>query len=130
MNRAEVMAKLFKKPKRPAARKTYRSEAEIQAGIMGYLNTMKIFAWRNNTGGFSPRPGQFLRFGEPGSADILGVLPGGRFFAIECKRVGKRATPLQAEWLAQVNENGGLGFVASSADDVRAQFRAAGYPSE
>ena len=102
------------------SRKLVRSEAEILAGILGFLSVKGVFAFRNNSGGYSPRPGQFLRFGMKGAADIIGVLPGGLFLAIEVKRDGEDLTRHQKEWGARVTSAGGLYVVARSVEDVLA----------
>lgn len=54
----------------------------------------------------------------PGIADILGVLPGGRFLAIEVKRPGSRLTVDQDAFLGKINASGGLAFMASSLEEV------------
>ena len=76
-----------------------------------------VFAWRNNTGGFK-KNGHFYRFGLVGSSDILGVLPDGRFLAVECKRPGNRPTPAQDDFLKQVREKGGLALVVYEVQEL------------
>ena len=102
-------------------------EADIQAAILDWLKLHGLFCWRNNTGSFAreykTRDGQwrrtFFRAGFAGSADILGVLPGGRFLAIEVKRPRVGALSIeQKDFLDQVNATGGLAMVATSVDDV------------
>ena len=61
---------------------------------------------------------RMVRFGVPGMADILLLLPGGRFGAIEVKSSTGKATPAQSEFLNTVNKNGGLGLVAKDINDV------------
>jgi penicillin-binding protein-related factor A (putative recombinase) len=52
-----------------------------------------------------------------GISDILGVYEG-RFLAIEVKRPGGRVSSEQRAFIERVNEEGGVGFVAYSVDDV------------
>lgn len=60
------------------------SEGAIVRGILDWLQLSGIVAWRNNTGAAkSPDGKRFIRFGEPGSPDIIGCLPDGRLLAIE-----------------------------------------------
>lgn len=59
------------------------------------------------------------RMGPPGSSDIIGILPGGRFLAIEVKRPGHEPTEIQKEFMDKINALGGLAFVATSIDDVK-----------
>ena len=64
---------------------------------------------------------QFMRFGFKGMSDILGMTTdhyGGRLLAIECKRPSGRATADQVAFLETVRRNGGIAFIARSADDV------------
>lgn len=104
------------KPKAPRGPK----ETQIQATILTYLLARgDVFAWRNNTGAFSPRPGQFMRYGTPGSADILGVwAPTGQLLAIEVKRPGGKLNPDQEAWSARVRSAGGVYLLATSVEDV------------
>jgi hypothetical protein len=111
-------------------------EADIQAGILEWLKLNRVFCWRNNTGSFAREyrtqdgtwKRTFFRAGFAGSADILGVLPGGRFLAIEVKRPRCGTLSLQQkDFLDAVNERGGLAFVAISLEDVEEQLRQAGY---
>jgi hypothetical protein len=102
-------------------------ETGIVKAVLGYLRFVRRWpAWRNNTG--AVRVGRrLIRFGEVGAADILGVLPGGRLLAVECKRPGNRATAAQAAWLAMIAEGGALALVVVSVEDLAAQLREAGY---
>lgn len=96
-------------------------EGIIQSGILEYLRLSRIMAWRNNTGATKYRSNgreRFLRYGTPGSGDILGVLPDGRFFSIEVKQPGKYPSRKQKEFIAAVNKNNGVAFVARSIEDV------------
>ena len=52
-----------------------------------------------------------------GIADILGVYKG-RFLAIEVKRPGLKPTADQQAFIDNVNEAGGIGFVAWFPEDV------------
>lgn len=56
--------------------------------------------------------------GVNGVSDIIGLLPGGRFLAIEVKTDRGKATPRQDKFIRDVNEEGGLAFIARSVDDV------------
>jgi hypothetical protein len=53
-----------------------------------------------------------------GASDILGVLPGGRFVAVECKRPGNVPTDDQREFLNAVNRRGGLALLVYDAVDL------------
>lgn len=61
---------------------------------------------------------RFIRFAFPGCSDILGMLRGGRFIAIECKSSDGTLSPEQIVFLDLVTRHGGLAIVARSIDDV------------
>jgi hypothetical protein len=108
-------------------------ESEVQRQILRYLTTARIFHWRANTGAMKGEYNgrkRFVRFGSPGVSDILGILPGGRFLAIEVKRprLG-RLTADQAAFQANVRTAGGLAVCVCSVEELRIELRAAGYPA-
>ncbi len=97
-------------------------ENEIQKTIIDYLLLNQIFCWRNNTGvaRYQDRNGEsrFIKYGKVGSSDIIGILPDGRFLAIEVKAPGKEPTERQAEFLQSIAENNGVAIVATSLNEV------------
>ncbi|MDR1785202.1 MAG: VRR-NUC domain-containing protein [Spirochaetaceae bacterium] len=98
-------------------------EGRVKAAILRYLEAAGIWAWNSPTGA-AKIDGRWVRFGTPGSADIIGVLPGGRFLAVECKRPkGGRLSCEQAAWLARVRRMGGVAFVARDTAEVAAALR-------
>jgi hypothetical protein len=104
-------------------------EKEVQRAILSYLAALGVMAWRTNSGGFKGKSGSYYRFHtQRGCADIIGVLPGGRFLAIEVKRPGKDSTSKRRreEQLAfqdAINGAGGLAFIARSVAEVEAVLR-------
>ncbi|OCC14769.1 hypothetical protein DBT_1829 [Dissulfuribacter thermophilus] len=84
------------------------SEKVITRQIMAWVSWNGFFVWKQWQGPMS----------RPGVSDILGVLPGGRFLAIEVKTRRGRLTRRQEAFLSAVNRQGGLGFVARSLEDV------------
>lgn len=103
-------------------------EREIQKQILEYLNLIGWSAWRFNSGATKTPGGGFVRFNTArGCSDVIGIIPGGWFLAIEVKRPGNKPTPLQQAWLDEVREAGGLALVAVSVDDLRTQLRKAGH---
>ena len=102
------------------------SENEIQNSILQFLKFKKIAAWRNNNGStYDAKSGQHRRknkwetlHGSP--VDILGVMPDGRFLAIEVKRDEKKKPSVgQLHFLEIIEKNGGIAFVAWSIDCVK-----------
>lgn len=98
-------------------------ESEIQTSILRYLYARGITFWRINTTGiydivkkkFRPSP-------TKGVSDILGVLPNGRFLAIEVKSHKGVLTKDQKAFMDKVNASHGLAFVARSVRDVEVQL--------
>jgi hypothetical protein len=88
-------------------------EGNVLSDIKQYLSARGIFFFRCNTG----RRGG-VSFGIKGAPDIVGILPGGRFLAIEVKGPGGKASIDQLQFLGDIAKNGGVAFVAFSVDDV------------
>jgi hypothetical protein len=65
-------------------------------------------------------------FGKAGSSDILGILPGGRFIAVECKSSGGRLSDNQRKFLKEIEKMGGVAIVAKSIDDIEKTFKRLG----
>lgn len=59
-------------------------EAVVLRGCLQFLTIQGIFHWRQNTGS-TKIDDRYVKFGEKGIADIIGILPDGVFFAVECK---------------------------------------------
>jgi len=93
-------------------------EGAVVKACLEWLNIYGAFVWRNNTGCLKDKTERPVFFGKPGSADIIGVLPGGRFIAVECKAKKGKLSEKQKEFLTNVEEMGGLAIVARSIDDV------------
>jgi RecB family endonuclease NucS len=61
----------------------------------------------------------FIRYGEAGISDIIGFTRVGTFFAVEVKRVKKKPTEGQKEFLALLKSTTlGQGLVAEDLADV------------
>lgn len=103
------------------------SENEVQNSILEYLKFKGIKAWRNNNGATFDKniEGGFRRknkwekiYGTP--VDILGVLPDGRFLAIEVKKDSKgKPSKGQIEFMENINNSGGVAFCAYSIKCVK-----------
>ncbi|MEH6630183.1 MAG: VRR-NUC domain-containing protein [Halopseudomonas aestusnigri] len=88
-----------------------------------------VRVWRNNTGALKNQSGQLVRFGLPGSGDILGLkrivitpeMVGqiiGRFIAIETKTKTGKQRDQQERFEEMVIGHGGLYVVARSAEEA------------
>jgi hypothetical protein len=102
-------------------------ESEVKRVCLEYLSLRGIYAWLNNTGALPVGDKRFIRFGLKGSSDIIGILPGGRFLAVECKSETGRLSPAQRDFLEAVQAHGGLAVVARSHEDLANALRDAGY---
>lgn len=100
--------------------KSLEKESDIQKAILRYLELKKIYAWTNKTTGTWDVKGNFFRKGSTlkGVSDILGILKGGKFLAIEIKKKGNYASQEQKLFIKNINDRGGIAFVAYSIDDV------------
>jgi hypothetical protein len=109
-------------------------ESDVLAGCLLYLKLKGVWCWRQNQGAIPLAGGGYRRFnGLKGLADILGILPCrlrvgegevtiGRLLAVEVKRPGGKARPEQEEFLAKVNELGGLGLCVRSVAELEQQL--------
>lgn len=90
-----------------------QGENDIQHDIMEYLLLRGFKVWRQNIG----RTGG-VNHGAKGMSDIGGILPGGKYLAVEVKRQDGKLTVEQRVFLDTVRELGGLAVVARSVADV------------
>lgn len=93
-------------------------EASIQRSIQRFLKKNGVEVFKTHGGIYS----------NSGMSDLIGILPDGRFLAIEVKSEAKKEpTELQYKFMKQVRENNGLAFWAWSVDCVRDELISAGY---
>ena len=98
----------------------------VKAGV-DLLTLYGVFCWVNNTGRLPDKNGRWVSFGKVGSADILGVLPGGRFFGAEAK-IGKDVvSDKQADWMGSVHANGGYVSVFRNLDELERDLQEASH---
>jgi hypothetical protein len=102
-------------------------ENKVKTEVMRYLKIRHIYCWSNPSGAVRIRSNKFMSFGKKGSADIIGLLPGGKFLAVETKAPDGRLSPEQREFLEAVTQQGGLAVIARSYRDVEAALTEAGY---
>ena len=104
-----------------------KPEAQVLNSCLRYLEARNIFHWRNNTGAVQIAHGRFMRFGKKGSSDIIGVLPDGRFLAIETKSIKGRLSPEQKAFIEKVRGLGGVAILARSLRELDEALCANGY---
>jgi hypothetical protein len=101
--------------------KTNRRESVVKAAVHAYLSLRTdVFFWRANVSAGVAPSGIFVRSGEPGQGDFIGLqAPEGRFFGVETKRErGGKLSDDQIRWGANIVSHGGLYIVATSVGDV------------
>jgi hypothetical protein len=102
-------------------------EGKVKADCLEYLRLIGAFVWNNPTGAYQARPGEWVHFGKTGSADIIGLLPGGRFLAVECKANNGRLSDKQQDFLDTVMSLGGIAIVARSHADLADSLKQRGF---
>ena len=101
------------------ARGEMTSETDIQSLVRLALSERGILNWRNNTGALKDKDGRLVRYGLfPGSSDIIGIMPDGRFLAIEVKKPGKKPTPEQLNFIEVIRRHGGIAGVVHSPEEL------------
>jgi len=92
-------------------------EAPVLRACLKQLHSRGIFSWRNNSGTLWTN-GQPVSFGYPGSPDIIGILPDGRFLGVECKSPTGRQSKKQKAFEQKVKSNGGAYLLVRSVEDL------------
>ncbi len=96
-----------------------KKEAEVLKECLFLLKKKGIFCWRQNTGAFETKNGGFFRSSIAGVSDILGILPDGRFLAVECKREsGGVVSEKQRQFIANIKACGGVAVVVHSGREL------------
>lgn len=91
-------------------------ESDIKDAIRTVFVGTPIIVWNHPTGFASA---ERVHYGLKGSSDLIGILPNGKFLAIEVKTLTGRLSPEQKRFAAMVRRQGGVYVEARSAQDVR-----------
>jgi len=97
-------------------------ETKIVREVLSLLRDHHILAFRNNTG-VARIGGRWVRFGVPGSPDIIGVLPGGRFLGIEVKTATGKEADHQRDFRERIELSGGVAIVVHSIEEALAKIK-------
>ncbi len=89
-----------------------------------YPETVRL--WRNNTGAFQDKTGRVVRFGCPGSPDLLGIIRPGRFLGIEVKTSTGRQSEQQKSFMKMVESMGGIYLLVRSVEEAEQWIRLCG----
>ena len=100
-------------------------ESQVLRAVLRALELHPQIVWakRMNSGAMKTLSGGFMRFGFPGCPDVWAQTRTGRLVVVEVKKPSGRASPEQIEFLRLVGSNGGIAFIARSADDVIAALK-------
>ena len=88
-------------------------EQDIQTSIMNYISSI---------GGLPVKFNNFGIYAKAGVSDILACVKG-KFVAIEVKKPGGRPSALQLQFIAAVNNIGGLAFWTDNLQDVKDKLK-------
>lgn len=95
------------------------NETAVVKQCLQVLSYLHIYAWRNNTQGtYLKAKNAYMFHGKRGVADIIGLLPSGRFLAVEVKAPNKLKgqSEVQKEFQAEIEKNGGIYLLVDSAE--------------
>ena len=113
------------------------TEKMVENQILEYLiNVIKIQCWKNNNiGVFDSTKGNYRtktkyeKIYGTGQSDIIGLMPDGRFLAIEVKAPTNKLRPdHQQDFIDRINSNGGVAFFADSISVVKEHLSRHCYP--
>lgn len=109
------------KPKRTQAPRNPDAiyEKDVLAAVLLALrNDPRVaFCDRRQSGVFQDG-NRYIRVGTPGTLDTSGMLIGGRYFEIECKRPGEKPDERQRNRIDAIKANGGISGYATSAEEA------------
>lgn len=94
------------------------TESQIVSACIRWLWANGCYVWRQNTGGFKDKRGQYVSFGTRGCADIIGVTPTGKFIGCECKSAKGKPSEAQDLFRDRIQAKNGLYVLARSTDDL------------
>lgn len=101
-------------------------ETNISQQIRLALSAEGCIVWRNNVGKLEDKRGRWVTFGLcVGSSDIIGMMPDGRFLAIEVKAPGEKPRDNQYAFIAAVQKQGGVAGWATSVEEAISIVRSA-----
>ena len=119
MEKTSPDAKLVRRGKERGGNRSTSHSALVNQ-ILLYFGGMPAFRlWKNHVG-VAAIKGRVIRYGLPGSSDIMGITaPGGRFIAIEVKTGTRRLSPQQKKFRDMVSSFGGIYVEARCLEDVK-----------
>ncbi|MCR4300682.1 MAG: hypothetical protein NUV51_03655 [Sulfuricaulis sp.] len=94
-------------------------EKDVLKAVLQFLRAHpRVASVERSQSGVFQEGNRIIRVGFVGKLDISGMLKGGRYFEIECKRPGGKPTPQQFARIYKVRQDGGLSGVVTSVEDA------------
>ena len=100
-------------------------EASVLTQCVSWLRVHRVMCDRCNVGaGHLEGEARFHVYGIPGAGDIIGVLPNGAHFEVECKRgKGGRLSKKQQERQEKVLTNNAYYFIVHGVNEMEHYFK-------
>lgn len=99
------------------------SEKRIMRDIQLAATKVGARLWRNNVGLFLTQYFSPIRCGLcTGSSDLIGIMPDGRFLAVEVKTMKGDASKKQLAFIRSIRDLRGVAFIARSVEDFNVRF--------
>ena len=92
-------------------------ETDLIRECLQWLAAHGIFSWRNNSGVLWTG-GRPISYGLPGSSDIIGCLPMGRFLAVECKSSAGKQSDSQKKFQEKICAHNGVYLLIRSVQEL------------
>jgi hypothetical protein len=93
-------------------------ESELLSFAITCLKQSGLVWWRVANGPVK-HGGVLKKSPIKGFPDLAGVMPNGRFFAIELKSADGKLSSEQIEWITKLNHTGGMAVILRTKDEVR-----------
>jgi hypothetical protein len=119
---AEEFRQRFAKGKGPEGK---QSANILTEQVVRVARAYGVEAWRqNNLAPYDPRQGRFRKFnGRKGVADVIGILPDGKWFAAEVKAGRDTLSPEQRDFLNSVESSGGFAMCVRDIGEFEEKLR-------
>jgi len=96
-------------------------ESDLLSYSLKYLKSKGILHWRVANGPVMHTIGKRVIYKPSpikGMPDIAGLMPCGRFFAIELKSEKGRLSPEQIDWIKRINNSNGIAVVIRTTNEL------------
>lgn len=96
-----------------------RNHQTLLKRCLVHLSSVGIFCYPNNTGAIKGKyDTRYQRYGFPGSPDILGIMPDGRYLGIEIKTGCAVQNKNQKKFEKKIKENNGIYWIIKSLENL------------